>query len=130
MFVITSIYVISYPQSEKVYANLSQESLRNSSSSFRSSHWRCSKQNAVLKKFAIFSGKQLQWSLFFSKVVDLQGCNSIKKRLQHRCFSVKFAKFLRITFFLQSTCGSCFCRQTDIYSTNIMLKHNDAKKQK
>ena len=28
----------------------------------------------------------------------LQACNFIKKRLQHRCFSVKIAKFLRTSF--------------------------------
>ena len=28
----------------------------------------------------------------------LQACNFIKKRLQHRCFPVKFAKFLRPPF--------------------------------
>ena len=34
----------------------------------------------VLKDFAIFTGKHLCWSLF------LKACNSIKKRLRHRCF--------------------------------------------
>ena len=33
-----------------------------------------------------------------NKVVDLNVCNSIKKRLQHSCFSVKFANFLRTPF--------------------------------
>ena len=33
----------------------------------------------------------------------LQACNFIKKRLQHRCFPVKFAKFLR-THFLKNSC--------------------------
>ena len=28
-------------------------------------------------------------------------CNFIKKRLQHRCFPVKFAIFLRISFFTE-----------------------------
>ena len=32
----------------------------------------------------------------FNKVVDLKVCNFIKKRHQHRCFPVKFDKFLRI----------------------------------
>ena len=31
------------------------------------------------------------WSLF---VIKLQACNFIKKRLQHRRFSMKFVKFL------------------------------------
>ena len=33
-------------------------------------------------------------SLFY-KVASLQACNSLKKRLLHRCFLVKFLKFLR-----------------------------------
>ena len=28
----------------------------------------------------------------FGKVASLQGCNFIKKRLQHRCFPVQFVK--------------------------------------
>ena len=31
----------------------------------------------------------------FNKVASLQACNFIKKRLQHRCFLVNFAKILR-----------------------------------
>ena len=34
----------------------------------------------------------------FNKVADLNVCNCIKKRLQHSCFSVKFANFLRTPF--------------------------------
>ena len=34
------------------------------------------------------------WSLF-NKVANIQACNFIKKRLQHRHFPVKFEKFLR-----------------------------------
>ena len=84
-----SIYVISYLKSSKVYStNLSQvktwtrisyksfctnpskvklEFLRNSSTIFRSSHRRCSIQKAVLRNFAIFTGKQLWWSFFWLK---------------------------------------------------------------
>ena len=36
--------------------------------------------------------------VFFNKAADLKTCNFIKERLQHNCFSVKFAKFLRISF--------------------------------
>ena len=32
---------------------------------------------------------------------DLKARNFIKKRLQHTCFPVKFAKFLRITFYIE-----------------------------
>ena len=40
-----------------------------------------------LKYFAIFTGKDLRWSLFLIKF--------IKKNLQHRCFPVNMARFLR-----------------------------------
>ena len=43
----------------------------------------------------------------FNKVADLQTCNFIKQRLQHRYFSVKFAKSLRASF-LQNACDCCF----------------------
>ena len=44
----------------------------------------------------------------FNKVAGPQASIFIKKRLQHRCFSVKLAKFLR-TPFLKNTSGGCFC---------------------
>ena len=37
----------------------------------------------------------------FSKVVSLEAWNVIKKRLQHRCFPVNIAKFLRTVFFIE-----------------------------
>ena len=52
-------------------------------------------KNAVLKNFAIFTEKQLFWSLFLNRNTGLQYCNFIKKRLQHKCFPVNIAKFLR-----------------------------------
>ena len=33
--------------------------------------------------------------------IDLQVCNFIKKRLQHRCFPVNMEKFLRPAFFIK-----------------------------
>ena len=44
----------------------------------------------VLKNFIIFTGKHLWCSLFLS--------HFIKKRLQHSCFPVNIAKFLRTNF--------------------------------
>ena len=61
----------------------------------RSSHQRCSIKKGVLKNFAKFTGKHLCWRLFFDKVAGLRLPNLLKKRLQHRCFPVNFAKFLR-----------------------------------
>ena len=45
-------------------------------------------KKGVLKNLAKFTAKHLCWSLFFI----------LKKRLQHRCFPVNFAKFLRTLF--------------------------------
>ena len=42
-----------------------------------------------------------------NKVAGPQASNFMKKRLQHRCFSVKLAKSLR-TAFLKNTSGVCF----------------------
>ena len=39
--------------------------------------------------------KTLVLESLFNKVTGLQTCNFIKKRLQHRCFPVNIAKFLR-----------------------------------
>ena len=65
------------------------------------------------------------------KVPILQACNFIKKRLQHSCFPVKFAKYLRTPFFYRTpmvagcfwstvlseafvdiSCGECFMSHT------------------
>ena len=43
----------------------------------------------------------------FNKVICLKDCIFVKKRLQHLCFPLTFAKFLR-TPFLQNTSGGCF----------------------
>ena len=32
---------------------------------------------------------------FFNKVAGLKACNFIKKKLQHKCFPVNIAKYLR-----------------------------------
>ena len=47
-------------------------------------------KEGVLKHFAKFIGKLLCQSLFFHKVAG-----RLEKRLQHRCFSVNFARFFR-----------------------------------
>ena len=52
---------------------------------------------SVLKSFANFTGKHLCWS-FLLKNLQPDGLQLHKKGLQHRCFSVNFAKFLRIHF--------------------------------
>ena len=61
----------------------------------------------ILKSFANFTGKHLYWSLFL-KNLQAEGLQLHNKRLQHRCFPMKFVKFLR-TPFLKNTSGNCFC---------------------
>ena len=60
----------------------------------RSSHWRCSVKKGLLKNLANFTGKHL-FGVSFNKVPANQAYNFTKIRLQHRCFPVKFSKFLR-----------------------------------
>ena len=45
----------------------------------------------------------------FNKVAGIQAYNSIKKKLQHRCFPVNIAKFLRTAFFTEQL-RCCFCK--------------------
>ena len=73
----------------------------------RSSHRRCSLKTAVLKNFAIFTGKRLCWS-FFNKVVGQKARNFIKKRLQHSCFLWILRKFLKHVFG-RTSAKCCFC---------------------
>ena len=68
---------------------------------YRRSHWRCSVEKGILKKFTNFTGKHLK--VPFNKVAVLRACNFSKKRLQHRCFPIKFAEVLR-TYILKNIC--------------------------
>ena len=72
----------------------------------KSSHRKCSVKYGLLKNFAKFTGKHLCWSLF----AGLKGWNFIKKRIQHKCFSVKIAKSLRTPIFKN------ICEQLLLYS--------------
>ena len=49
----------------------------------------------ILENFTNFAEKTPVLESLLNKVADLKTCNFIKRRLQHRCFPVKFAKFLR-----------------------------------
>ena len=63
----------------------------------RSSRTQMFFKTSVLKRFANFTGKHLRWSLFL-KNLQAEGLQLHKKRLQHRCFLLKFAKFLTTPF--------------------------------
>ena len=61
----------------------------------------------ALRNFVNFTGTTCVRVSFFN-VTGFHSCNFIKKIPQHRCFPVKFEKFLR-TPFLQNTSGGCAC---------------------
>ena len=64
-------------------------------------------QSGCSEKLRKFHRKNPVLESLPNKVVCLMVCNFVKKRLQHRCFLVKFHKFLRISF-LKNTSGDCF----------------------
>ena len=78
---------------------------------YRSSRSQLFFGTGALKNFAMLE-------FLFDKVADPQACNFIKKRLQHSCFSVEFAKSLRASF-LQNTSGGCFWK----YVITLSLLH-------
>ena len=78
----------------------------------RSSHQRCFVEKGVLKNFVNFTAKHLCLSLFSIKLKTLAG-NFIKKRLQYRCFPMKFAKILR-TPILKNICERLLLRLKNI----------------
>ena len=61
-------------------------------------------KKGVLINLVKFTGKDLCWSLFFNIVAGRRPATLLKKRLQHICFPVNFAKFLRASF-LQNNSG-------------------------
>ena len=76
---------------QKPCINLSQSVLIKKYTPGETTGFRSSRSQ-VFKNFVNSTGKHLCLSLL--------ACNSIKKRLQYRCFSVKFTKFLRTPFFI------------------------------
>ena len=87
---------------------------RTAQNTSRSSHLQMFFKIDVLKSFANFTGKHSCLESLFRKTC--KACNFIllQKRLQHRCFPVKFMKFLKIPF-LQNTSGDCFCTSSGCF---------------
>ena len=52
-----------------------------------------------LRNFVIFTGTTSVLESFLNKVSGFSKCNFVQKELQHRCFLVNIAKFLRTAFF-------------------------------
>ena len=64
-------------------------------SKYRSSRSQMYFRTGVLKNFANIYREATVLESLFNEYVLLKACNFIKKRLQHGCFPVKFAKVLR-----------------------------------
>ena len=84
-------------------------------------------------KFREFHWKTSVLESVFNKATGLKACNFIKKRLQHRCFPLKFAKFLKAPF-LKNICDDCFSTvhlvtvvvtyKSEIYSWEVWKDEN------
>ena len=57
----------------------------------------------ILWNFVNFTRKHLCQNVFFNKVAYLRPATSLKKRLWHKRFPLKFTRFLR------TLAGNCFC---------------------
>ena len=67
-------------------------------------------QNSCSLKFCEFHRKTRVLESPLNKFRDRQACNFIQKRLQHWCFPLKLANFLRKTFLMKHPSG-CFCEE-------------------
>ena len=100
----------------------------------------CQKQPSEVfcRKRSFLKFRKFHWKIsvlesIFNKTAGLKACNFIKKRLQHRCFPLKFAKFLR-TPILKNICDACFCTvhlvtvvatyKSEIYSWEVCKDEN------
>ena len=60
--------------------------------------WFTNLRHKCSEKFRKFHWKTIALESLLNKVAGPDERNFIKKRLQHRCFPLKFAKFLRTSF--------------------------------
>ena len=83
----------------------------------------CSIKEAAQKKTLVLES-------LFHKTAALEACNFIKKRLQHRCFAVNIAKFLR-TPILKNICKwqllhNKFQRLSSVWQSSINLSFSES----
>ena len=84
---------------------------------------RRSRQRCYIEKVVLnIHRKTIVLESLFNRLAGFKTCDFLKKRLQHRCFFVKFAKFLRTPFWRTSTNGSFW-----IYQGLYALPLNDFK---
>ena len=75
---------------------------------YRSHHRRCSVKQVLLKISQISQENTYFGVPFYNKVAVPRACNFIEKRLQHKCFPMKFTKILRTSILKNITGNSCF----------------------
>ena len=78
-------------------------------------------QNSCSLKFCEFHRKTRVLESPLNKFRDRQACNFIQKRLQHWCFPLKLANFLRKTFLMKHPSG-CFCEEGSECNPQINLQ--------
>ena len=89
----------------------------------RSNHRRCSIKETAQRKTLLLES-------LFHKIAALQVCNFIKKRLQHMCFAVNIAKFLRAPI-LKNICErlllyNTFQRLSSVCKSSINLSVSES----
>ena len=73
---------------------------------------RRSRQRCYIEKVVLnIHRKTIVLESLLNRLAGFKTCDFLKKRLQHRCFFVKFAKFLRTPFWRTSTDGSFWIYQ-------------------
>ena len=90
-------------------------------SNVRSSHWRCSVIQGVLRNFAKFTGKRLRQSLIFNKVAGW--ClELIKEETLAQVFSCEFCKISKNTLYYRTPPDNCFCNVYEVQRKDVDTK--------
>ena len=76
----------------------------------------------ALKKYRNVHNKIPVLELLFNENADTKACNYFKNRLQHRCFSVKFAASFRASFLQKIYSG---CLSTYLLNSLFIAYEND-----
>ena len=85
-------------------------------------------KKSVLKNFVSLIRKQPVLESLFIKAAGLKVCNFIKMRLQHKCFSVKYAKFLR-TLIVKIICERLLLHFQSSPNRHLLLQSQQWKHQ-
>ena len=88
-------YIIIYKTITKNFTAINKGYFKSDCNPFQKQPPDVFYKKAVLKKFCNIPSKTPVLESLFNKIEDLQVCNFIKKRLQHRWFPVNIAKLLR-----------------------------------